>query len=273
MFREAWRLQRDQFWTADLSGIDWAAVRDRYLPLVERVATPRRVLRPDVGAPGRTRTSHCYEMGGDYRPEPDVAPGLPRRRPRLRRGEGGLDGRRASRGATAWDAARSSPLSAPGLGVREGDEIVAVDGEALVAGRGSRRPAGQSRGSGRAPDGALERRHALGRRARAARRAAAALPRLGRGQPGARPCGVERAARLRPRAQHGPARLLGVPPLLPRRGRARGARRRRALERRGARLAAAAREARAPTGGLRLLAGTWGRCRIPTPRRWARWSR
>ena len=26
MLREAWRLQRDQFWTADMSGVDWEAV-------------------------------------------------------------------------------------------------------------------------------------------------------------------------------------------------------------------------------------------------------
>ncbi len=30
MYREAWRLQRDQFWTEDMSQVDWLAVHDRY---------------------------------------------------------------------------------------------------------------------------------------------------------------------------------------------------------------------------------------------------
>src|SRR6185295_3475606 len=39
MYHEAWRLQRDHFWSPDMSGRDWKAVRDLYRPLVERVAT------------------------------------------------------------------------------------------------------------------------------------------------------------------------------------------------------------------------------------------
>ncbi|MGO9660314.1 MAG: hypothetical protein ACLP7F_18420 [Acidimicrobiales bacterium] len=42
MVREAWRLQPEQFWTADLSGVDWPRVLERYLPLVDRVATQGR---------------------------------------------------------------------------------------------------------------------------------------------------------------------------------------------------------------------------------------
>ena len=30
MLREVWRLQRDQFWVADMSGIDWEAAYRRY---------------------------------------------------------------------------------------------------------------------------------------------------------------------------------------------------------------------------------------------------
>src|SRR6185312_1568146 len=39
MFREMWRLQRDHFWTTDLSKVDWPEVYERYLPILERVAT------------------------------------------------------------------------------------------------------------------------------------------------------------------------------------------------------------------------------------------
>ena len=71
MFREAWRLQRDQFWTPDMSGVDWQA-RPRPLPAARR---PRRQpLRVLATCAGRCRASsarrHCYEIGGDYRPGP-----------------------------------------------------------------------------------------------------------------------------------------------------------------------------------------------------------
>ena len=40
MFREVWRLQRDHFWVADMSGIDWDGVL-RALPAAARRAWPR----------------------------------------------------------------------------------------------------------------------------------------------------------------------------------------------------------------------------------------
>ena len=39
MFEEAWRLQRDNFWDADLAGVDWDRVRAKYAGLLPRVAT------------------------------------------------------------------------------------------------------------------------------------------------------------------------------------------------------------------------------------------
>ena len=39
MLHEVWRLQRDQFWVPDMSGIDWQAVYQRYEPLLERIST------------------------------------------------------------------------------------------------------------------------------------------------------------------------------------------------------------------------------------------
>ena len=37
MLHEAWRLQRDHFWRADMSEVDWKGVLLRYAPLVGRV--------------------------------------------------------------------------------------------------------------------------------------------------------------------------------------------------------------------------------------------
>ncbi|MFZ2959077.1 MAG: peptidase, partial [Candidatus Ozemobacteraceae bacterium] len=70
MFREAWRLQRDHFWTEDLSGVDWQGIYNRYYPLLERVTT--RVEFSDLlwEMQGELGTSHAYEFGGDHRPSP-----------------------------------------------------------------------------------------------------------------------------------------------------------------------------------------------------------
>jgi len=39
MYREAWRLQREQYWIEDMAEVDWKAVYDQYLPLLERVGS------------------------------------------------------------------------------------------------------------------------------------------------------------------------------------------------------------------------------------------
>ncbi len=38
IFLDAWRLERDYFYDRNMQGVDWIAMRDRYLPLVDRVA-------------------------------------------------------------------------------------------------------------------------------------------------------------------------------------------------------------------------------------------
>ena len=75
MLREAWRLQRDQFWSADLSGIDWDAVSRLYAPLLDRVATRAEFSDLVWEMQGELGTSHAYETGGDYRKPPAVALG------------------------------------------------------------------------------------------------------------------------------------------------------------------------------------------------------
>src|SRR5579859_169913 len=76
MYREAWRLQRDHFWTSDMSKVDWQVVYDRYLPLVDRVAT--RIEFSDLmwEMQGELGTSHAYEFGGDHRRPPQYDLGL-----------------------------------------------------------------------------------------------------------------------------------------------------------------------------------------------------
>ena len=125
MFLEAWRLQRDHFWTADMSGVDWPAVRDRYLPLLDRVASRSEFSDLMWETQGELGTSHAYEMGGDYRPGPRYRQGFlgtnvtyDRRAKAWRVGQ-------MLRG-DSWNRPQASPLGAPGVNVKPRDRIVAV---------------------------------------------------------------------------------------------------------------------------------------------------
>ncbi|MBM3286480.1 MAG: peptidase [Candidatus Eisenbacteria bacterium] len=127
MFREAWRLQRDQFWTPEMSGIDWKGVHDRYLPLVDRAASRSEFSDLLWEMQGELGTSHCYEMGGDYRPEPSWFQGILGADLELDERRGVWSIARIPRG-DSWDEKRGSPLAAPGLCLSPGDEILAVGG-------------------------------------------------------------------------------------------------------------------------------------------------
>ncbi|MEV6982122.1 PDZ domain-containing protein [Sphaerisporangium sp. NPDC051017] len=125
MFREAWRLQREHFWADDMSGIDWDAVYDRYLPLVDRVGTRGEFSDLLWEVQGELGTSHAYESGGEYRP-----------RPHYSQGKLGVDWSYADGAHTIaaivrgdpWDPDATSPLNRPGLDVRPGDTVVAING-------------------------------------------------------------------------------------------------------------------------------------------------
>ena len=130
MLREVWRLQRDQFWVEDMSGVDWEAVYRRYEPLLARIATRSELSDLIWEMQGELGTSHAYEMGGDYRRPPAVALGhlAAELRPA---GEG--DGYEIARivEGDSWDPGSDSPLNAIGVRARVGERIVAVNGQAV----------------------------------------------------------------------------------------------------------------------------------------------
>jgi tricorn protease len=130
MFQEAWRLQRDQFWTEDLSGIDWAVVKGRYEPLVDRVTTRSEFSDLLWELQGELGTSHAYELGGEYRLGPNY-----------RQGHLGVDWELdAETGkyrvasivhGDSWDPAASSPLIGVGVNVQVGDYVLGINGQPL----------------------------------------------------------------------------------------------------------------------------------------------
>ncbi|NTV62024.1 MAG: peptidase, partial [Oscillochloris sp.] len=134
MYREAWRLQRDRFWTEDMSGVDWQAIYMRYLPLIDRVATRGEVSDLLWEMQGELGTSHAYEMGGDYRPTPFYRQGFLGVDLAYDHASDSYTITRVLNG-DVWDERASSPLARPGLGVVAGDRLLAINGRRLGHGR------------------------------------------------------------------------------------------------------------------------------------------
>ncbi|MCC6457680.1 MAG: PDZ domain-containing protein [Caldilineaceae bacterium] len=132
MFREAWRLQRDQFWTEDMSEVDWQTVYHRYFALIPRVSTRGEFSDLMWEMQGELGTSHAYEFGGDYRARPFYGQGFLGTELSWDAETGGYRVGELVLG-DAWDASTNSPLAAPGVDVKPDDVIIAINGQMLDA--------------------------------------------------------------------------------------------------------------------------------------------
>lgn len=130
MYREAWRLQRDQFWTADMSKIDWLSVYERYRPLLERIASRSEFSDLIWEMQGELGTSHGYEIGGDYRPEPRYEQGHLGAELKFDSASGGWMISRIVQG-DSWDDGADSPFNQPGIEAQVGDILWSINGRQL----------------------------------------------------------------------------------------------------------------------------------------------
>jgi tricorn protease len=130
MFREAWRLQRDHFWTNDMSSVDWQEVYRRYYPLIDRVTTRSEFSDLMWEMQGELGTSHAYEFGGDYRPSPRYDQGFLGADFAY---DSESDGYRITHivQGDAWVERWDSPLRRLGVNAQVGDILLAIDGQRL----------------------------------------------------------------------------------------------------------------------------------------------
>jgi tricorn protease len=128
MLREIWRLQRDQFWTPNMSGIDWNGAYEKYAPLLDRVSSRGELSDLIWEMQGELGTSHAYEMGGDHRKPPQWPLGQLGADWKLAGDGEGYEITRIVAG-DPWDSAADSPLSAIGVEAKVGERIVAVNGQ------------------------------------------------------------------------------------------------------------------------------------------------
>ncbi len=131
MYREAWRMQTEQFWVEDMSDIDWDRVYDRYEALLPRVRTRAELSDVIWEMHGELGTSHAYEIGGDLRVPPEYHAGFLGADFTWDESAQGWRIERIFRG-DSWNRKVDSPLAEPGLGIRAGDVLVAIGGKRLT---------------------------------------------------------------------------------------------------------------------------------------------
>ena len=126
IYNETWRVYRDYFYVENMVGRDWDAIHDKYAVMLPYVQY-RQDLTYLIGEMiSELATGHCYVTTGEA-PAPEQLPvGLLGARI-AKDGTGYFRINKLYRGVT-WGDERRSPLGEPGLGVEEGDYILAVNG-------------------------------------------------------------------------------------------------------------------------------------------------
>ncbi len=133
MFDNAWRLERDLFFSDKTNGVNWQAVHDCYARLLPLLGS-REDLNYLIGqVQGELGNSHTYVSGGDDQdPTPAAPTALLGVDFALDRASGRYRFAHIYRGDDSREGYRS-PLNAPGLHVHDGDFLLAVNGQALAA--------------------------------------------------------------------------------------------------------------------------------------------
>lgn len=129
IYNESWRQMRDFFYAKNMHGVDWQGVYEKYKVLIPHV-NHRTDLTYIIGEMiGELSVGHAYSANGEH-PAPERIPM-------------GLLGARFQKDASGyfkvtkiieganWNYATRSPLTMPGVNVKEGDYILSVNGKSL----------------------------------------------------------------------------------------------------------------------------------------------
>jgi len=125
IFHEAWRIERDFYWDPNMGGLDWDKIGKRYEALLPWVAH-RSDLNYIIGEMiAELSTSHTYVGGGDMPVRARIGVGL--LGADYEADHGYYRFKKIYRGEN-WNSQARAPLGEPGLKVKEGDYLIAVNG-------------------------------------------------------------------------------------------------------------------------------------------------
>ena len=130
IFNETWWMQKEFFYDANLHGIDWDGIYKRYHALLKHVQRREDLNDLMVEMIGELQVGHNRVGGGDIHQETPVAVGLLGADFSFENGHTRI---KTIFKGDRWSPFSPAPLAVPGLDVREGDYLVAIDGKTLDA--------------------------------------------------------------------------------------------------------------------------------------------
>ena len=131
IFDDVWRMEAEYFYDPNLHGLDWQAVYDRYLPLLDHVGRREDLNRLMVEMIAEMQVGHNRLGGGDIERPSGPQVGLLGADLTERNGRHQIT--RIFTGEN-WNPTVQGPLAVPGLDVAEGDYIIAINGRDLADG-------------------------------------------------------------------------------------------------------------------------------------------
>ena len=127
IFNEGWRAMRDGFYVENMHGVDWKAMKKKYEVLVPYVKN-RLDLNYVIGEMiGELNCGHAYINPGEYEKPERLQTGLLGAEISRDAGTGFFRLEKILPGAS-WSSQLRSPLTEPGIDVKAGEYIVAIDG-------------------------------------------------------------------------------------------------------------------------------------------------
>ncbi len=132
IFNEAWRVNRDFFYDANMHGVNWVAMKKKYEALLPDIASTSDLYRVMQWMFSELSVGHHrFDAAGDRRTKPDIIPGgllgadyeVSNNRYRIKKIYGGLN----------WSPDLRSPLTEPGVNVMAGDYLLEVNGADVTA--------------------------------------------------------------------------------------------------------------------------------------------
>lgn len=126
MYNEAWRIQRDFFYDPNLHGLDLEATIKKYAPYVNSVASRQDLNYLFADMMGEVTVGHLSVFGGDQPRADRVSTGLLGADYSIENGRYRFV--RIYNGEN-WNPQFQAPLTQPGVNVKEGEYLLAVDGQ------------------------------------------------------------------------------------------------------------------------------------------------
>jgi tricorn protease len=130
IFDEAWRINRDYFYDPGMHGADWPAMKEKYAQFLPHITSRSDLNRVIMWMCSELSVGHHRVAGGDELASPERVGGgllgadikVEGNRYRIAKVFEGLN----------WNPQMRSPLTEPGLNVKAGEYILAVNGKDLT---------------------------------------------------------------------------------------------------------------------------------------------